>query len=299
MRARAAWAVILVFLLCGFYKPAVSVEPDFIGGNGSERIGYSHRSPVFVQGKAMKARCVVDLIVNIRGVKNSDSKYWVYELDPAFSHLSLNHLIRHKCLDAYGHTYIREQSAIPHFFLDSSGQCIRPSIHIGGWVLCSKIDRACIHMDALRGAFPDIRNLDGDMTESATGTNNKLGRRDWVEINPRPIFYHDGLVGESQPFGGLAKGSQDKVSSNHSHKELRTSQPKEEGSPKSHILLGLQILVGCLITVVGFKLTAYAVSKPSATSIGAGLCYFIAGNAAIIFGIGLISGIGTVYFSVF
>ncbi|MBA3576164.1 MAG: hypothetical protein H0W39_00910 [Sphingomonas sp.] len=59
----------------------------------------------------------------------------------------------------------------------------------------------------------------------------------------------------------------------------------------SHVLLGLQILIGGLIAAMGFHLVDYAFGKGGAANPDAGLVYFLTGIATILLGIFLISGV--------
>lgn len=64
------------------------------------------------------------------------------------------------------------------------------------------------------------------------------------------------------------------------------------------VLLGLQIFVGGLLTVMGLKLVRYAFRVVGRQNPDAGVLYLLAGLSAVIFGILLISGINLMYFEV-
>jgi hypothetical protein len=84
----------------------------------------------------------------------------------------------------------------------------------------------------------------------------------------------------------------DHPESAYSDADSRSDQEIE--SPKDHILLRLQVFIGGLILVVGFKIFSNSVTKDN-IGVLAVFDYFVCGLITICFGILLISGIGLMY----
>jgi len=140
-----------------------------------------------------------------------------------------------------------------------------------------------------------------------------------IKGNPWPLFgqrsaFGDsiGLPGLSNRVTGVERASNSRLGGFHGfgqrlanvvdadagYQNASASSAKNGESPKGHILLGLQILIGGLVAVMGFKLIRHAFGKGGDINPDAGLGYFLAGVAAILLGIFLISGISLMYLGV-
>lgn len=79
---------------------------------------------------------------------------------------------------------------------------------------------------------------------------------------------------------------------NKAKHQTRASGKKQPLRPKRHVLLGLQVLVGCLLLIVSFKMLFKAADKFDSEDFSAGIAYCLCGLSAIFFGISLVVRIG-------
>lgn len=129
-----------------------------------------------------------------------------------------------------------------------------------------------------------------------------------IDIHPSSLIFAQQDIGLQSGSSGalsfsesLPSGLQSPVNKKHtnrsqdSHRKRYSEHPK---SPKGHLFLSLQILIGGLFGVIGFKLIGNAISEIQTRHPLAEAIYFVTGIVAIMFGILLISGINLMYFGV-
>jgi hypothetical protein len=121
--------------------------------------------------------------------------------------------------------------------------------------------------------------------------------------------YNDGLLGSlgggfsfNHRLSGMEGGVTSITQRSPQHEQAKgrqTSRTDEHSSsPERHVLLGLQIVVGCLFVVIGLQMIRHTDNGLGRADFAASLAYFLGGAASFCFGILLISGIGIVYFRV-
>ena len=170
------------------------------------------------------------------------------------------------------------------------------------------------HLNILRGRGSRVDYFQYDYRAKApvakamcvlNGVNFNALKFNHFGIHPRPLLVaHDGvgvlcrnngISGLVEAFFTLADGGDKEQDATAANQHTHDRNAQQQHRPISHILLGLQILIGGLILIVGFKIISYALPKLIDAKIAAGLGYFYGGLGAIIFGILLISGIGLMY----
>lgn len=233
----------------------------------------------------------------------------IHPIDLAFS--SKNEVARYQtATNVCAERQWKQQRAVTHHgcgnFEKFKAVCIRPqkyvvailAVHIRG---DDRAEYRCLPSRRLAEVlyiYPQLAHLPGDYK---AGTSARKVSPNLSLANATGFL--NGSISRISSFSGLDKGLLSRrkghVQEPYSNGGQSSGTYEECCCPKRHVLLGPQILVGYLISVIGFHAIRYAQTEGFSGSVCASACYFLAGYATITFSILLISGIGTVYFRVF